>query len=146
MVRGDFPIVIVGIGPREHRADVAIESFKTPARAAVGSVYNVEVVVTATGQGQKPVVIELLKDDQVIDSKQVEAGLFSQQGLKDKNEVTVEFSVGADNLGSHRLMARVRAVAQEVNPANNVRVAMVDVIEPEELKVLFYTQAANFNV
>lgn len=146
MVRGDFPIVIVGIGSREHKADIEIKSLNIPARASVGSVFNAEVVVTASGLKQEPVVIELLKDDKVIDSKKVEVRLFSQTDTEDKNEVAVEFTVGADNLGNHTLTARVKTNEPEVNTANNQRIAIVEVVEPEHLKVLFYTQAVNFDV
>ncbi len=146
LIRDDFPIVIVGIGSKKHNADVGIKSVNAPARAAAGSVYKVEVVAAATNPGSEPVIIELLKGDKLIDSKQVEAELFSQQGLSGKNDVKVEFTVGADSLGSHSLLARARAVKYEVNPANNARGAIVEVVEHNELRVLFYTQAANFNV
>jgi hypothetical protein len=146
MVRDDFPIVIVGIGSRKHKADIGVKSLQVPARAAVGSVFNVKVIVTASGLKQQPVLIELLRDDKVIDSKKVEAKLFSQTDLEDKNEVSVIFTVGADNLGSHTLTAHARTSEPEVNTANNQRVAIVEVVEPEHLTVLFYTQAVNFDV
>jgi hypothetical protein len=146
MVRDDFPIVIVGIGSKEHQADIGIKSFRTPARSAVDSVYNVEVVVTAAGLNKEPVVIELLRDNKVIDSKKVDSQLFSQPDSEAKNEVAVNFLLGADNLGSHSLTARAQTDEHEVNTANNERVAIVEVVEPEQLKVLFYTQAVNFDV
>ena len=70
----------------------------------------------------------------------------SELSLKEKKDVTVEFIVAADSLGSHGLLARARALKNEVNQANNIRGAIVEVVETEKLRVLFYTQAANFNV
>jgi len=146
LVRSDFPTVIVGIGSRKYVTDIGIKSLKIPARAAIDSVYSAEVVVSAANLGKDPIIIELLKNNEVIETKQIDTELFSQQSLKGKKDVTVEFTVVADSLGSHSLLARARAVKNEVNQANNIRGAMVEVIETEKLRVLFYTQAANFNV
>ena len=60
--------------------------------------------------------------------------------------MTAEFTVGADRLGSFVLSARAIAAGDEVNQANNVRSTMIEVVEETRLKVLFYSQVANFNV
>ncbi len=145
-VGDDFPIVIVGIGSREDNPDVAIKTLDAPARVAINSIYNVKVVVTAGNLDNEIVVIELFKDDKIIDSKQIKAKQFLQYGRRGKSNVTVQFTVGADSLGGHSLLARARKVKHEVNAANNVLGTMVEVIEAGKINVLFYTQAANFNV
>jgi hypothetical protein len=58
----------------------------------------------------------------------------------------VDFTVGADTLGSHTLSARAKPLEKEVNFANNQRSTVVQVAEEQKLKVLFYCQVANFNV
>ncbi len=146
LVRGDFPIVIVGIGSRKTTTDIWIKSLRSPARASIDSAYNVEVIVSADNPGKEPVVIELLEDDEVIDKKQIDPEMFSRKRMKEKRDVTVEFTVVADSLGSHSLLARAKALKNEVNQANNIRAAMVEVVDADKLRVLFYTQAANFNV
>ena len=146
LVRGDFPIMIVGIGSRKNVTDIGIKSLKSPTRASIDSAYNVEVVVSADNPGKEPVVIELLEDDELIDKKQISPEIFSRQNMKGKKDVTVEFTVVAESLGNHSLLARARAIKGEVNQANNIRGAMVEVVETDKLRVLFYTQAANFNV
>jgi hypothetical protein len=146
LVRSDFPMVIVGIGSRKTTTDIGIKSLKSPARASIDSAYNVEVVVSADNPGKEPVVIELLEDDEVIDKKQIDPEMFSKKSLKGSRDVTVEFTIVADSLGGHSLLARARALKNEVNQANNIHGAMVEVVETDKLRVLFYTQAANFNV
>ncbi len=146
LVRSDFPIVIVGVGSRKYVTDIGIKSLKSPARASIDSAYSVEVVVSANNPGKEPVVIELLEDDEVIDKRQIDPEIFSWKSVKGKKDVTVEFTVVADSLGSHSLLARARALKNEVNQANNIHGAMVEVVETDKLRVLFYTQAANFNV
>jgi hypothetical protein len=146
LVRDDFPIVIVGVGSKKNMPDIGIKSMKSPARASIDSVYSVEVVVSANNPGKGPVVVELLEDDEVIDQKQIDPEIFTKPSMKEKKDITVEFTVSADSLGSHNLLARARALKNEVNQANNIRGAVVEVVETDKLRVLFYTQAANFNV
>jgi len=146
LVRDDFPIVIVGVGSRKDVPDIGIKSIKSPARASIDSIYTVEVVVSAVNPGKDPVVVELLEDDEVIEEKQIDPEIFSGESAKEKKDVTVEFSISADSLGSHSFLARARPIKNEVNRDNNIRGAIVEVVETEKLRVLFYTQAANFNV
>jgi hypothetical protein len=147
-----FEIVIVGVGSKEPQSDIAIKSTEARSRVVIDTVYKVEVVVTGRNLQDGPVTIELLKDNYVIASKELAASSFPQRsgrgsyvGLGSR-DVTAEFEVGADKLGRHVLSARAQAVKQEVNLANNVRSTIVEVVEKASLKVLFYSQEANFNI
>jgi len=147
-----FEIVLVGVGSKQPQSDIAIKSTEAPSRVVIDTVYKVEVVVTGRNLQDRPVTIELRKDDYVIASKELAASSFPQWdgrggyvGLG-RRDVTAEFEVGADKLGRHVLSARAQAVEKEVNLANNVRSTMVEVVEKASLKVLFYSQEANFNI
>ena len=145
----DFQAVFVGVGSRGRQTDIAITSINAPARMAIDTACNVQVAVGAQNLHDKLVTIELLKDNYVIDSKQIPAGVFAQSRLQEASsdkDVTVEFTVGADRLGSHAFSARAIAAGNEVNQANNVRSTMIEVVEETRLRVLFYSQVANFNV
>jgi hypothetical protein len=147
----NFPIVFVCVGSKQPRTDIAIKSINAPARVAVDTAYNVEVVVAARNLQNQAVTIELLKDGNQIDSRRIPADKFRkaryQSGLRLPDRlVTAEFAVGADRLGRHRLSARAKHLEQETNSANNARSTMVDVVERNTLKVLFYSQIANFNI
>jgi len=148
----DFQLLLIGIGSRAPQSDIAIKSISTPSRIAIDTACKVQVVVTAKNLQNQPVIIELLKDDYVIDSKQLPTDTFVQKRRRssssflDTKDVTIDFAVGAERLGSYTLSARAKAIEQEVNLANNIRSTMVEVVEETRLKVLFYSQQANFNI
>ena len=148
----NFEIVLIGIGSKEPQSDIAIKSINAPSRVVIDSVYEVETVVTGRNIQNQPVTIELLKDDYVVASKELAADTFPQRPSRQPylgsgtRDTTIEFTVGADRLGRHTLSARAKALEQEVNSANNVRSTMIEVIEKAKLKVLLYSQEANFNI
>jgi hypothetical protein len=148
----DSKIILVGVGSKEPQSDIAIKSMNAPSRAVVDTTYKVEVVVTGTNLRNEPVTVELLKDDYVIASKELAANAFPHVDGRGSyvnsggRDVTADFVVGADRLGRHVLSARAKTIGQEVNLANNVRSTTVEVLEKASLKVLFYSQEANFNV
>ncbi|MEA3224525.1 MAG: hypothetical protein U9Q07_01140, partial [Planctomycetota bacterium] len=136
----DFQTVFVGVGSRNKQTDIAVTSMNAPARMAIDTACNVKVTVAARNLQDQFVTVELLRDDNLMDSRQVPADTFAGK------DVTVEFTVGADRLGSYAFSARAIAVENEVNQANNVRSTMIEVVEETRLKVLFYSQVANFNI
>jgi hypothetical protein len=147
----DFQTVLVGVGSRDRHTDAAIKSIDAPSRMAIDTAGNVQVVIAARNLQDQPVTIELLKDNYVVDSRQVPAEEFAQKPRRGSSnpiakDVTAEFTIGADRLGSYTLSARVKALEQEVNLANNVRRTMVEVVGEARLKVLFYSQVADFTV
>jgi len=147
----DFQVLLIGIGSRAPQPDIAIKSISAPSRIAIDTACKVQVVVTAKNLQNQPVTIELLKNDYVIDSRQLPTDTFVQKRQRSSSslgtkDVTVEFAVGAERLGSYTLSARAKAVEQEVNLANNIHTTMVEVVEETRLKVLFYSQRASFNI
>ncbi|MFZ2146738.1 MAG: hypothetical protein WAV28_05900 [Sedimentisphaerales bacterium] len=148
----DFQVFLIGIGSRKPQSDIAIKSISAPSRIAIDTAYKVQVLVAVKNVQNQPVTIELLKDDYVIDSRQLPTDTFEQKGQRLSSspvgtiDVTLDFTVGAERLGSYILSARAKAIEQEVNPANNIRSTMVEVVEETRLKVLFYSQQASFNI
>jgi hypothetical protein len=143
----DFPIAVIGVGSRKKQPDVAIKSINVPSRIAIDTACTMQVVVGAKNLQDKPVTVELLKDDYVVDSKEIPAEAFTpnQRDSLAKN-VTAEFAIGSDKIGSYSFSARVKALEHEVNLANNVRSTMIDFVEETRLKVLLYSQVANFDI
>jgi hypothetical protein len=148
----DFQIVLVGVGSRNRQTDVAVKSVIAPSRMAIDTACDVRVAVAGRNLPNEPVTIELLKNDSVIDSKELAPEAFAQgrrtghYSYSPTEDVTVEFAVGGDRLGSFSLSARVKPLDREVNLANNARSTMVEVVEETGLKVLLYSQEANFNI
>ncbi len=137
---GDLPIVLVGIGSKVPQSDVAIKAITVPSQVAIDTTYTVRVTITTVNLQNQPVTVELLRDDHVIDSKD----LAPPPALR--GDITAGFTLGADKIGSHILSARAKIAADEVNLANNTRNTMIQVVEQSKLKVLFYSEVANFNV
>jgi len=145
----DFQMIFVGVGSRGKQTDIAITSINAPARMAIDTACKISVAVAARNLRDKSVTIELLRDDYVIGSQEIASDRFAQsrpQADSPETDVKVEFTVGADRLGSCALSARATAVENEVNRSNNVRSTMIEVVEETRLKVLFYSQVANLNV
>lgn len=148
----DFQIILIGVGSKVPQTDVAIKSVSTPARVTVDTAYNVEVVVAGRNLQSESVVIELLKDGHIIASKQLFTDTLSQGERRRLSlslaagSAKVNFVIGADRLGGHTLTARAKALEHEINLSNNVRNTMIEVVEQERLKVLFYSEIANFDI
>jgi len=134
----DLQVIMVGVGSKDPKPDVEIKSIKAPLQVAIDTAYTVEVITTANNLKNQTVTIELLKDDYIIASKQISSDELSQSKKS-------EFIISADKLGRHNLLVRAKTSAQEINSANNFRCAMVQVVENSKLKVLFYSQAADFS-
>ncbi|MFC1792643.1 hypothetical protein ACFL3Q_03550 [Planctomycetota bacterium] len=145
----DFQIAIIGIGSRSRHTDIAIKSINAPSQIAIDTVSTIQVVVSARNLQNQPVTIELLKDDYVVDSKEIPTESFMKNRQRSDSltkEVTTEFAVGAERIGSYSFSVHAKALENEVNLANNVRSVMVDVVEETKLKVLLYSQIANFDI
>jgi hypothetical protein len=144
-----FQTVLVGVGSRETPADIAVTSVNAPRRMAIDTACNIAVGIAAKNLQQEQVTVELLKDDLVIASQKIPAGVFNQKhsvdGSFDKS-VDIEFAAGADSLGSYVYSVRAKMLEREVNRANNLRSTVIEVVEETRLNVLLYSQVANFNI
>jgi len=145
----DFQIALIGVGSRGRNTDIAIESINAPSRIAVDTAGTLQVVVSARNHQNQSVTIELLKDDYVVNSKEIPAESFKKdrrRGDSLTKSVTAEFTIGAETVGNYCFSVRAKALEHEVNLANNIRRTMVDVVEETRLKVLLYSQVANFDI
>jgi hypothetical protein len=145
----DFQVAVIGLGSRKRQTDIAIKSINAPSRIAIDTACSIQVVVSARNLHDQPVTIELLKDDYVVDSKEIPAEVFKRNqwgGDSLAEDATTEFTIGADRIGSYSFSVRAKALEHEVNLANNVRSMMIDFVEETRLKVLLYSQVANFNI
>jgi hypothetical protein len=145
----DFQIAIIGVGSRDQYSDIAITSINAPSRIGIDTTGTMQVSVSTRNLQNQPVTVELLKDDYVVDSKEIPAESFKKDlYLSDSltKNATTEFTIGAEGVGSYNFSVRAKALEHEVNPANNVRTIMVDVVEETRLKVLLYSQVANFDI
>ncbi len=141
----DLPVLLVGVGARSLRPDVAIKTLSSPATAWIDTAYNVAVSVTATNVPNVPVTVELACDDMVLQALQLRPEQF-HPGDSGPAEATVEFVVPPQGLGTHVLTAWTKPCRGEINLANNSRSTSVEVTQERSLRVLLYTQWANFDI
>lgn len=148
--RDDLPILLVGVGSRRPRPDVAIRTISGPPTVWVDTAYNVAVTVTAANLPNVPVTLELARDDQIIETRQLGREEFDTSRTTyhegRQAEASVELLVPAPRLGTHVLTARVHPVPGEINLANNARSTSVEVTQERSLRVLLYTQWASFDI
>lgn len=143
--REDLPILVVGVGARIARPDLAIETIASPAVVWVDAAYDVGVVVSAANAPNAPTTLEMLCDNVVVEKRQIKGEEFqaSDSGVVQE---TVEFSLPPQQLGAHVLTARVQPGKGEINLSNNTRTTSVEVMQDRPLRVLLYTQWANFDI
>lgn len=154
LLRDAPPVLLVGVGSKKPHVDVAVTSISAPARVWVDTAYTVTVAVTRSGLIADPVIVELLRDGQLVGTRSLdpEAGSASARHADavgravSTPEATVEFTLPAQRLGTHVLTARAKPHRQEVNAANNARDAIVEVTQERTLKVLLYSQWATFDI
>jgi len=141
----NLPVLIVGVGARSARPDIAIETISSPATAWVDTAYDVAVVVTAANVPKAPVTLEFLCDDEIVQTHQLGREQF-RPGDSGAAQALVEFTVPARQLGTQVLTARVKPCPGEINLANNARSTSVQVTQERSLRVLLYTQWAGFDI
>ncbi len=138
--RDDLPIVLVGIGSREPRMDIAVTSISAPARVWVDTASVATVTIKGTNLSADPVTVELLCDNQIIDTRRLDAVAFGA------GEAELEFAIPPQSLGTHVLTVEAKPQEAEANVANNTRGTSFEVAQERRLNVLLYTQWANFDV
>jgi len=141
------PVLLVGVGSRTPRMDVAVKSISAPARAWIDTAYPVAVTVTGANPSNEPLTVELLHDGHVTDSRQIARDQLKRSSDRPTTgEATLEFTLPARQLGTHVLTARVVPHGNEANTANNTRSTAVEVTQEQMLRVLLYSQQASFDV
>jgi hypothetical protein len=141
------PVLLVGVGSRTPRTDIAIKSISAPARAWIDMTYPVAVTVAGANLSDEPLTVELLHDGHVTDSRRIARDQMKRSANQPTaGEATLEFTVPAQQLGTHVLTARVAPLANEANTANNARSAAVEVTQEQMLRVLLYSQQASFDI
>jgi hypothetical protein len=143
--REDLPVLIVGVGARSPRPDLAVEALMSPAAAWVDTAYDVGVVVSAADVPNAAVTLELLCDNEIVEKRQIDREAF-QAGSPGAAQATARFTVPAQGLGLHLLTARVQPGRGEINLGNNARTTSVEVMQDRPLRVLLHSQWANFNI
>ncbi|MBI5093378.1 MAG: VWA domain-containing protein [Candidatus Hydrogenedentes bacterium] len=135
----DFRVEIVGVGADDSPGDVAVTRIDAPARALLDTGIPLRVTLAGSLPAGMAARLEVVSGGVPVAMQDVDGALLA-------NGTTIDVTVPARPLGPLAIEARVSAKAPESNTANNVRQAVVNVVEEPRLKVLFYSQWANFDI
>jgi len=140
--RDDVPVWVVGVGSKDPPADVAVVNLGAPARVGSGRSYLIEAAVACVHPVPSPVLVELLRDGQAVETKSVSLGAVASGNETRK----VAFEVRAGQAGTESWVTRVRVAGPDGNPANNERAVVVDVVEPTRTRVLLHAERLDLNL
>ncbi|MBN1359086.1 MAG: hypothetical protein JW993_00770 [Sedimentisphaerales bacterium] len=140
VARDDMPVVLVGVGSRKPRMDIAVTSISAPPRVWADAASAATVTVKGTNLSEDPVTVELACDSQVIETRQLDVGTFAS------GEAQVQFAIPPQPLGTHVLTVEAKPQKAETNVVNNQRSTSFEATQERRLNVLLYTQWANFDV
>lgn len=140
--RDDVPVWVVGVGSKDPPSDVAVVSLDAPGRVGRGRSYLIEAAVACVHPVRSPVLVDLLRDGQVVETRPVSLGsaAFGQETKR------VSFEVRAAQVGTESWVTRVQVPGGDGNPANDERAVVVDVVEPTRTRVLLYAERLDLNV
>jgi hypothetical protein len=135
----DLQVYIIGTGSEKCNIDISVTKLEHPTRVNIDTNYEVEVSVSSTDYLNKPIEVEFLLDKQVIAIKKIELNSLFLSKI-------VKFTIPAKTLGVQSITARASINEMENNISNNERSGVVEVIENDKLKTLYYSQVAGFDI
>ncbi len=125
-----LPVFTVGIGQDRLARDIQVDRVTTPRRALKGTLLLVDAVVRHTGYAGETVMLDVEDGGRIVGSQAVKLPA-------DGEPTSVRVRVMASDAGARVLKFRVSPREDEVIAQNNVREAMVDVVDRRE-RILHY--------
>jgi hypothetical protein len=135
----DCPLVIVACGDSRSLKDVAVMTVKAPVSVPVEQRYDIDVQITARNLEGQTVDVQLWINDVLSDRKPV---VMPQDG----EQRYVHFSAHALSPGIDDVKVVANAGDGEVNTHNNTRKRLVEVLADDNMRVMFYSQVASFDI
>lgn len=135
----ELPVLLVGTGADETHGDLAVTALDLAPRVRLDSGAPLRVALEGNLPADAPVTVNVTRDDTPIATRDV-------TGADIAKGATIDFVMPADTLGVHSVSVRATTTAPEATLANNTRQTTVEVVEEPRLRVLFYTQWANFDI
>lgn len=137
-----IPIFPIGIGSKTMPRNVVVADVQAPPKVFPSDKFQIKGIVKSFGLSGTTVRVRLVS----IDEKEQEAETIEDETmvrlLDDGQAVSVEFSVERQEQGKRRYIVRADAVEGELDPRDNQRAAMVEIIE-RQTKVLLIAGGPN---
>ena len=120
-----FPIYCIGVGDTVHYMDLAIQKIEHNEVAYLGDNFLVEMPVSAKKIKSQNVVLNILHQNKVIQSKTIQIS-------NDPFLTTVSFTLSAEEKGLQFYSSQITVIDGEKNTENNRRDFSIDVIDNKE--------------
>ncbi|HVL66004.1 MAG TPA: glutamine amidotransferase [Vicinamibacterales bacterium] len=133
-----LPVSTVGVGAERLARDIQIDRVSTPRRALRGTSLLVDAVIRQTGFAGQTVTLDVEDGGRIVGSQTVKLP-------PDGEPAAVRVRVMATDPGARVLTFRIPPQQGEVVPQNNVRQAMVQVLERRE-RILHYEGSPRFEM
>ena len=118
---GRFPIYTVAIGSSGRVRDISTRIANYQPYSYVGQKAEISAVLRAIGLDYEKITVQLLRDDEVIDSRNISTG--------EESEIAVGFEVIEDEPGQYPYEIRVLPVSHETDADNNSATTYLNVID-----------------
>ena len=125
------PVYVVAVGDPNPPRDVAVLDVRVPKRLNLGEELVVSADIAVTGFGAARIPVELLRDGEVIDKREIVSGPSDRAG----RPTVVNFSFVPDRPGSLRLTVRVPPQPGVQNPEHSEGSGVVEV-DDRKIRVL----------
>jgi hypothetical protein len=130
--RARAPLFIMPIG-RKHQAewvdpqllrkDLAVEAVSADRRLILGRSAQVVASVSAIGYGARQFDVQLLKQDELVNSSSV-----TISATQTKRQAI--FTVKPEEVGTHTYQIKIPAEEDEADPTNNLKSVTIEVVDP----------------
>jgi len=137
-----IPIFPIGIGSKTMPRNVVVADIQAPPKVFPSDRFQIKGIIKSFGLAGKTVRVRLVS----IDEKETEAETAEDETmirlLDDGQAVSVEFSVARQEQGKRRYIIRVESVDGDLDPRDNQRAALVEIVE-RQTKVLLIAGGPN---
>ena len=133
-----IPVFSVGVGTEELDRDIQIDRVTTPRRVLRNTMLLVDLVITETGYEGRTVRVDVEDGGRIVGSQEV---LLPRDG----SPASVRVRADAGEAGPRVFTFRVTPQADEVVTQNNMRQALVEVVDERE-KILYFEGEPRFEM
>jgi len=133
-----IPVFSVGVGETALERDIQIDRVTTPRKVLQNATLLVDLVITETGYGGREVTVDVEDGGRIVGTQQVVLP-------RDGSPASVRVRAEAGEAGPRVFTFRVTPQDDEVVTQNNVRQALVEVVDARE-KVLYFEGEPRFEM
>lgn len=133
-----LPVFTVGVGKDRLARDIQVDRVSTPRQALKGTSLLIDVVIRQTGYSGETITVDVEDAGRIVGTQSVKL-------TTDGEPTSVRVRVMAGDAGPRVLKFKVPPRADEVIAQNNVREALLDVVDRPE-RILYYEGTPRFEL